>query len=201
MENRGTIKVKRHEASAGFSLIELLFAVLILLMILGTLSTILAGVRREFNAQKPRMEALNNAQAAVDTISRLSRMAGTKPFQCPTAFVVPGLVPSNLNADGSYARLRIRSDWNPADCSLTGVTEDVTISVLNGNLYMDAAQTEVFVERIAAVRFRFYDSSNAIISDPVTNANLIKIVRIEIDPLVPGEPVRTIWTSVQVRSR
>ncbi len=201
MEKKGHLRSDKSKSSGGFSLIELLLAVFVLILILATLSSILAGVRREFEVQRPRMEALNNAQTAVDSIARLARMADNKPPECPVSFVFAGLTPSYLNADGSYARLRIQSDWNPADCSLAGTTEDVTISVSDGNLYLDAAQTEIFVERIAAVRFRFYDESNAFIADPVTNASQIRIVRIEIDPDTPGEPTQTLWTAVKVRAR
>lgn len=195
------VKNKNGNGFSGFSLLELLFTLTILLLMLASATSILISVNREFRTQKPRMESLNNVQTAMDSIARVVRMSGTKPKQCDESFAFSALTPSESDGNGNYTRLQIQADWNPADCALTGVDEDVTISVRNGNLYLDAARQTVFVDKIRSVRFRFFDSGNNPISDPVTNASQIKVVRVEVDTLVPDEAVTTVSTDVRLREK
>lgn len=190
---------KDKKCESGFSLIELVITITILLIMLASATFVLISVNREFRSQKPRMEALNNIQTAVDSISRVVRMGGTKPKQCNDAFTVTALTPSEKNSDGSYSRLRVRADWNPADCALTGTDEDITISTSGGNLYLDAAGQNVFVDKIGAVKFRFFDSGNNAIADPVADSAKIRVVRLMVDTSVPGETATTISTDVRVR--
>lgn len=191
----------RKRGESGFSLMELIITIVIMLIVLGILSGIISGVQYEYKAQRIRMEAINSAQTAQDNISRIIRMAGTKGIQCSSSFLVEALTPSVPNADGSYGALAIQADWNPADCQLTGTDENVTISVQNGVLYLDAARQNPFVERIGGIRFNFYDKSNQIISDAVTNKQQISYIQIEVDAQTSDTQIATIKTSVRVRGR
>jgi Tfp pilus assembly protein PilW len=194
-------KAKEKNGESGFSLVELLITTVIMLMVLGILSGIIAGVQSEYKVQRVRMEAINSAQTAQDNITRLVRMAGAKGIQCSNTFLVEALTPSAQNADGSYGTLTIQADWNPADCQLTGIDENVTISVQNGILYLDAARLNPFVEKIKALRFRFYNKSNQLIADAVTNKQQISYIQIEVDAQISEAQITTIKTSAQVRSR
>ena len=160
---------------------ELLIAMTIVLSMLAVLSTILAGINYQLRTQRPRMEAVNNAQMAVDTVVRLVRMAGSRPLHCPDTFKVQALAPSTNLGNQYFGKLRIQSDWNPADCSLGGVEEDVTFSVNNGILYLDADQKIPFVDRISTLRFKFFDKNNAVIPDPQAQTSGITYIQVEID--------------------
>jgi type II secretory pathway pseudopilin PulG len=153
---RGLILKFKNSPSKGFSLMELMIAMTVVLMVLGILASILAGINRQFRTQRPRLETINNAQTVADTIVRLIRMAGNRPVNCASAFLVPPPVPSAPLANGYFGSLRVQSDWNPADCSLNGVEEDVTFSVNNGIFYLDAAQQIPFVDKISALRFKLF---------------------------------------------
>jgi prepilin-type N-terminal cleavage/methylation domain-containing protein len=197
MYNPEKISLKKQK---GFSLIELMLAMTITLLLLGVLAGILSGIQKEYNNQNPRMIAIHNANTAMDTIIRLVRMAGTKPPQC-TTLNLTALTPSQAAGSGIYSRLRIQADWNPADCALTGVEEDVTYSVSGGVLYEDAANTKPFVDNLSALRFKFYDSSNALIANPVTDSSKISFIQIEIDTAAVDGYSTTIKSAVQVRGR
>ncbi len=194
--NKLTVNKKQQ---CGFSLIELTITLTILLIMFASATFVLISVNREFRTQKPRMEAMNNVQTAVDSIARVVRMGGTKSKICDDSFNVIALTPSVKDSDGNYTRLRVRADWNPADCALTGIDEDITISTVGENLYLDVARQNVFVNKIGAVKFRFLDSGNNVIADPVTDSAKIKVVRITVDTAVPNEKATTISTDVRLR--
>jgi prepilin-type N-terminal cleavage/methylation domain-containing protein len=194
-------KAKGKSAESGFSLVELMITMVIMLIVLGILSGIIIGVQSQYKAQRIRMEAINNAQTAQDNISRILRMAGTKGIQCGSGFQVEAITPAAQKADGSYGSLSVQADWNPADCQLTGIDENVTISVQNGTLYLDAALQNPFVESINAIRFRFYDKENQLIPDAVTNKQKISFIQIEVDAQTSDQQVTTIKTSSQIRGR
>jgi Tfp pilus assembly protein PilW len=192
---------KGNSSESGFSLVELIITMVIMLMVLGILSGIIAGVQFEYKVQRIRMEAINNAQAAQDNITRVMRMAGTKGIQCSNSFQVEALTPAIPNGDGSYSSVTLQADWNPADCQLTGVDENVTIAVQNGILYLDASRQNPFVERINAIRFRFYDKANQLITDAITNKQQISYIQIEVDANTSDTQVTTIKTSARIRGR
>jgi prepilin-type N-terminal cleavage/methylation domain-containing protein len=194
---RLNIKLK-NSRSKGFSLIELMIAMTIVLMVLGILASILAGINYQFRTQRPRLETVNNAQTAADTIVRLIRMAGNRPTNCPSTFLVPAPTPSSALTNGYFGTLRVQSDWNPADCSLNGVEEDVTFSVNNGIFYLDAAQQVPFVDKISALRFKLYDKNNSVITDPNLSA-VVKFIRVEIDTLSPDGTTATVTSGASIR--
>lgn len=52
----------------GFSLVELLIVTVILVITLGIISGIISRVQKSYNEQRPRIEAVSDANAALDTI-------------------------------------------------------------------------------------------------------------------------------------
>jgi Tfp pilus assembly protein PilW len=192
-------KAQAKNGERGFSLIELMISLVVMMVVLGILSGIISGVQIEYKRQRVQMEAISSAQTALDNISRIVRMAGTKGVQCASTFQPQALTPGSQNADGSYATLAVQADWNPEDCQLTGIDENVTISAQSGNFYLDAARANPFVDKIAAVRFRFYDGANQIIADAVTNKQKIKYIRIEVDAQMADATVTTLRTGIQIR--
>ncbi|HXG85497.1 MAG TPA: prepilin-type N-terminal cleavage/methylation domain-containing protein [Pyrinomonadaceae bacterium] len=195
---RGLNLKLKNSASKGFSLVELMIAMTVVLITLGILSSILAGINYQFKTQRPRLETVNNAQTAADTIVRLIRMAGNRPLNCPAAFLVAAPAPSSPLADGYFGRLHVRADWNPANCSLNDVEEDVTFSVNNGVFYLDAAQQIPFVDKISALRIKLYDQNNLVITDPALTGGT-KFVRVEIDTVAQNGFITTVASGASVR--
>lgn len=178
---------------------ELLIAMTIVLLMLAILASIMASFNYQYRTQRTRLESINNAQTAVDTIIRLVRMAGSRPVSCPSTFQPQGLAPSVSLGSQYFGKLRLQADWNAPDCALTGIDEDVTFSVNNGVLYLDANQQMPFVDRISAVRFKFFDKNNAVIADPQNQASLITRIQVEVDALANDQTLTTIASSASVR--
>jgi hypothetical protein len=171
----------------------------IVLVILGFIAMMITGVQREFTEQRPRMEAYNNAELVMDTIIRTIRMAGSKGTSCSDSLIANPITPSDPAGSGVYKSVQIQADWNPSDCNLSGVDENVKFSFSNGIFYIDAAQSEPFAEGIGAVRFKFYDASNALITDAVAGAGNINYIQVEVE--TNDDTQTTLKSGVQIRSR
>jgi prepilin-type N-terminal cleavage/methylation domain-containing protein len=196
---RGSIQKSKNSCSSkGFSLIELMIAMTIVLIVLGVLASIMAGINNQFKTQRPRLEAVSNGQTAADTIVRLIRMAGNRPLNCVSTFLVSTPVPSAALANGYFGSLRIQSDWNAPDCTLNGVEEDVTFSAANNVFYLDAARQNPFVDKISALRFKLFDKDNAVITDPNLATNT-KLIRVEVDTIASDGTLTTITSGASIR--
>jgi len=191
----------------GFSLIELLIVVVIMVIILGILSSIILGINRSYIRERPRIEALNDANAALDMMARLIRMAGNNPQSIAGLQAInPGTAVS-----GQYNTIRIRSDWrgttgsgNP-DGDTNDPFEDITFSVSSGRLMKREQPADstpvVFLNHVNSLRFTYFDTNNTAITNPVANQAQIARVDIQLDTQTPDTPVMTFRTSVFVRGR
>jgi prepilin-type N-terminal cleavage/methylation domain-containing protein len=199
------MKIKRtatkNDCQQGFSLIELLVSMTLVLIILGFVAVFISTVQKEFILSA---SALRRSIMFRWRWMRLFESLEWREQKSPTCSgilnFVP-LMPSSPIGGGTYASLQVQADWNAPDCNLNGVDENVTFSVVNGVFYIDAAKTVALTDRIGALRFKFYDPVNAQISDPVTEANQIAFVNIEIDTAGSGGAPNTISSAVQIRGR
>lgn len=198
---------KEHKNQLGFSLIELAIASVIVLMVLGILSGIILGINQIYSRQRPRMEAVNDANAAMDLMARLIRMAGNNPSE------IAGLqgIDPGVPVSGQYNTIRIRSDWHGTttvsepDGDTADSYENVAFWIASGILMKqespaDTAPVE-FLDQINGLRFTYFDTDNAAIADPVTNNAAIARVDIEIDTQTPDTPAMTFRTSVHLRGK
>ena len=165
----------RLSSEAGFSLVELIIVMGIMILILGLLASVVAGMETNYRQQRPRTEAINSANTAMDMLVRLIRSAGNNLDDS-------GIIPGPVGADGAYHTIRIQSDWNPVDGMTTGVLEDVTFSVANNALQIQegANPSTDYVTGVASVTFTYYDNTNNAIADPVVNNDRIALVKIDL---------------------
>lgn len=165
----------RLSGEAGFSLVELIIVMAIMILILGVLASVVAGMETNYRQQRPRTEAINSANTAMDMLVRLLRSAGNNLDNT-------GIIPGPVGADGAYHTIRIQSDWNPVDGTTTGVLEDVTFSVANGALQIQEGTTlpTDYVTGLGSVTFTYYDNTNNVIADPVVNNDRIALVKIDL---------------------
>jgi type II secretory pathway pseudopilin PulG len=166
---------QRLPIEAGFSLIELIIVMAIMIVILGVLASVVAGMETNYSQQRSRTEAINNANTAMDMLVRLIRGSGNN-------LAVIGIIPGAVGGDGAYHTIRIQSDWNPVDGTTSGVLEDVTFSVANSALQIQEESNPGldYVTGIGSVTFTYYDNTNSVIADPVVNSNRIALVRIDL---------------------
>lgn len=144
---------KTKQNTAGFSLIELLIVSVILVFIIGIISGIVTNVQSSFTRQRPRTEALNDATAALDIITRLIRTAGNNPNS------IGGLQPIDPGTTdgGIYRTIQIRSDWRGStisslpDGDINDPFEDIKFFVQNNTLMKKEAADVSAVEFLANV--------------------------------------------------
>ena len=190
----------------GFSLVELLVSMAILVLILGVVSWIARGVQQSYALHRPRMEAVNDASAAMDTIVRLLRMAGNNPGLPPVIPPVVGLDPIHPDPDGDgvYNSIRIQADWNPVNGTLTNTFEDVRFSVSNGTLFkQEPGDTGPvpFLEQVGSLTFTYFDKNNNPIANAVVNRGQIARADIVLVTRTPNTTPMTINSSVHLRRR
>lgn len=170
----------------GFSLIELMIVVLIMTIILGILGGIVANVNDSYTGERPRIEALTEASAAMDTMARVIRMAGNNDASA-------AITPTGTDT------IRIRGDWNAPDGALTGVYEDVLFTISGDSIIKrepgDATGTAIeLFGKIGSLRFIYYDSDGNL----TAAADRIARVRIELET-ADANPL-ALSTDVQVRN-
>lgn len=135
--------IKREE---GFSLMELLVVCVILVIILGIITTVVSGLQTNYHKRRIATQQINDGAAALDLLTRIVRVAGANTSS-------QALTPTGSN------QLRIRADWNPADGSLNGQYEDVTFLVSGNSLYMRDENTNKLTEmttNVNALNFQYY---------------------------------------------
>jgi type II secretory pathway pseudopilin PulG len=188
----GTTFKKKPSGEAGFSLIEMLIVMTIMIIILGVLGSVVSGVETIYAQQRPRTEAINNANAAMDMMTRLIRLSGNN-------LSGTGITPGSTGADGLYHTIRIQADWNSVRGGLTGTYEDSTFSLSNNSLQIvDGANSQTsFIDNIGSVTFTYYDNTNTLISDPVGNNDDISLVKIDLT--TTGVSPMTFTTMAHVR--
>lgn len=184
---------------AGFSLLEMLVTLAILGLLMGIVGEVTLRVQRSYAAQREMIEAQNNARTALDTLTRLARMAGNDPARI-------GLLPVDPDPDGNgqLDSIALRSDWNPADGDLNDPYEAIIFTVSNGLLFKqeaaDAAPIE-FLDRVESLVFLYFDSNNAPLANPTASPGLIASVDIILRTRVPGTPGREFRSSATLRIR
>ncbi len=191
---------------SGYSLIELLIVSVILVFTLGIIAGVLTGVQRSYSQMRPRTEALNDATASLEFLTRLIRTAGNNPNG------ISGLKPIDPgNATGGlYTTIRIRSDWRGStmsslpDGDLDDPFEDV-IFFANNNRLMKTESTDAgaveFLDNVSNIFFIYYDTNNQLIVDPKTNHTQITRIDITIIVSPPGTLPMTFRSSAFLRQR
>ncbi len=198
---------KTHKSKeSGFSLIELLMVSVILVFTIGIIGGIVTGVQRSYTQQRPRTEALNDATAALDMMTRLIQTAGNNPGG------ISGLQPIDPGTavGGTYSTIRIRSDWRGTtlsslpDSDIGDPFEDVIFFVSNNKLMKqepgDTSAVE-FLDNVSTLQFLYYDTNNTLIVNPTTNHT--QICRIDMTIIISpsGIAPMTFRSSAFLRQR
>lgn len=192
-------------SAAGFSLIELMIAMTIMLLLLGIVSSLLSRSYSVRSRESQRTDALTSAQAALNVISREIANGGFGIYEgTNTRFASNGIV----TADSTSSRIRIRSNvlnsGVPGDGSSTALRtnqpgEDITyfFDAASDSIIRydpnDTPQTSVVVNRISDVTFQYFDyvgtnSTGVLASTPSMNTGRVRItVMVQLDP-VAGQP-------------
>jgi YD repeat-containing protein len=136
----------------GFSLLELIIAMMFTLILLGIVSTLFTAAVGTRSRQSRRTDALTSAQAALNVMSREISNSGY-------GLTTNGMVP----ADSNQQRLHFRSNVVNTDSSTNSAGEDVTFfydadsrSIVRFDPN-DSPQTSIIVNRISNITLTYFD--------------------------------------------
>jgi prepilin-type N-terminal cleavage/methylation domain-containing protein len=223
------MKVQKAKKQAGFSLIELMVAMVIMLTLLSIVSMVMSRTLAIRSRESRRTDALTSAQAALNVISREVANTGFGIYDGDST-----LLSSNgiILADSDAGKIRIRSNYvntgprtvptgstvvstNKPGEDVTYFFDDPTKSIvrydpcgIESSPGVCTPQTSVVVNRISNVVFEYYNYSGAsstptVTTSPTADTGRIKItVSVDMDPVVgqPDNQKVTFTTDVTLRN-
>lgn len=188
--------MKKKHTEKGFSLIELIIAMTVMLVLLGLVSTILSGAISTRTRESRKTDALSSSQAALNVISREVANSGY-------GLSYNGLIA----ADSGSQKIRVRSNLTNTNNCVTDPGEDVTYfydaateSIVRSERYAATecgttfqTKTSIVVNRISSITFQYWDYSSTnrdgtLTSVPTANTGRVVItVTVELED-VEGQP-------------
>jgi prepilin-type N-terminal cleavage/methylation domain-containing protein len=196
----------RRTGQTGFSILELLVAMSIMLVLLGIISMLFTRAVGVRNRESRRTDALTSAQAALNIISREISNSGFGLYSDPVR-----MIPNNgivlADSDGSHIRVRANitnteSYSNPTLNATSDPGEDVmyfldtaTSSIVryDRNAVPPTPAASVVVNKISNVTFQYVNftvgsSSTTTTVTPTVNTGQVNItIVVQLDPIV-GQP-------------
>ncbi|HVF30998.1 MAG TPA: type II secretion system protein [Pyrinomonadaceae bacterium] len=210
----------------GFSMIELMIAMVVMLLALGIVSMLLARAMSVKERESRTADALTTAQGALSVLSREIANSGFGMYDNSLSRTADNGI---VIADSSATQIRIRANHDnagglpsapgPTTLELNEPGEDVTyffddatrsIVRYDANALGEGVpQTSVVVNRISSVEFEYYDYTGAsstpagpFTAPSVNTARVRIIVTVELDPVVgqPDNQVVTFASEVTLRN-
>lgn len=187
----------------GFSILELMLAMTILLVILGLVTTLFSAALGTRDRESSKTDALTAAQAALNVISR---EVGNSGYGLSTNGIVA--------ADSNSTKIRVRANIDNTNTTITEVEEDVTYYYDSATESIvrfdpnDNPKTSVVVNRISSVRFQYFDyaGSSSTFSEkttPTSNTSRVRItVSVELEEVLkqPKNQIVTFTSDINLRN-
>jgi prepilin-type N-terminal cleavage/methylation domain-containing protein len=208
---------------AGFTLVELLLAMVVSLAVVGG-ATVLAGqMQSSYRAQLEAATAQQEGRYVIQAIERYLRAAGNNPYRvdttpCPSAGTPFQAIRLDPDGDGQPDDIRVQMDANPTNGLVGGASgtcdeanEDLTIAhdpttgtirLLDNNL---GGQPRPLTDTIVTgLEFVYRNPLRVITANPANVAFIETRVTVasRINDLNLGQPVTyTVSSEIRVRSR
>jgi prepilin-type N-terminal cleavage/methylation domain-containing protein len=177
-------------SAAGFTLVELLVTLVVILAVLGTVGQIIVRSDLVFRQQRQHLDRRFSVATTVDLIVRMVRQAET--------------VTTDPDGNNVLDSIAIVSDWNPRDGDTTDPYENVQFTVAGNTLFKreptDAAAVP-FADGITAMTFSYFNPAGGAVLNPlVATQNQLAFVNVTVQTLpVDGQPGLTITSGASVR--
>ena len=198
-------KTQERKSEAGFTILELIVAMVLLSAILAALFGTITRTQQRYVEHKVNTrshETLGMAEATMIRVFRSARADPTKvtSFGIGTTFK-PGITPNPLN-HATWDNVAVRSDFNPADGDFNDLLEDVQFSTASDTLYVrwqNGGATTPMAYPVRSLLFEYYSSGGVQITNP---ADVVGAARVKFTITVPGKPgaplvKRTTWATVR----
>jgi hypothetical protein len=180
----------RRASAAGFSLVELLVTVVVVLSVLGVVSQVMVRSNTIYGQQRQHLERRYNTATTVEMMARLIRQAQS--------------ISTDPDGNGALDSIRIVADWNPKDGDSNDPYETITFTQAGNTLFKreaaDAAPVP-FAENISSLRFAYFNPGGGPVLNPLTvTVNQLAFVNITVNtPAVDGQPGLSLSSSASVR--
>jgi prepilin-type N-terminal cleavage/methylation domain-containing protein len=175
---------------AGFTLVELLIALVVMALVMSAMVDIVAQVSGRYEPQRLRMDARQQARTALDMMGRLARMATT--------------VTPDPDANGLFDSIRMRGDWNPPNGAVNAY-EDVVFTRVGNTIFAQEPTDPTplpIADAIAAMTFVYRDRNYVLIANPVASWNQIASIEITLTTVAFRDgPGVTLRSAFSVRTR
>lgn len=168
--------------AAGFTLIELMIAMLLGMIVLGAMYGVFTIQNKHFTNQEQIVEMQQNARMAIDLIAREIRMAGYDPKR--TGYFQFQLTASDDRAT-THSSIAFTYDYNSDGIQYWNDSEQVAFRVENGVLQRfstGAVHWQPLVENIESLAFTYTLNDGTVIAPPTdpTAAQLATVARVSI---------------------
>jgi prepilin-type N-terminal cleavage/methylation domain-containing protein len=185
--------------TAGFSLIELLITMVVMLLVLGVVSQVVVRSNVVYAQQRNLLERRYSTATGIEMMLRLLRQAK--------------VVNVDPDGNGTLDSIRIQADWNPrngttfppdAPGAPVDPWEDVTFTVANNTLFKrepaDAAPI-AFADNINSLTFEYFNGAGGQVPNAfiATQAQLAFVHVTVGSPPVDGLPGVLITSSASIR--
>jgi type II secretory pathway pseudopilin PulG len=176
----------------GFSMIELMIAVLVSLAVLGSAASVISAVQNTYAHQMDDATVEQEARFAMDFIRRTIEQAGSNPYSisasaCPN---VPDFEGIRIDPNGDGKSIRVQADVGTPDGLLVGdgitcgqANEDVTIgldaatnTITRFDRGTDGAAVAWTDGVFTNLQFQYFDEAMAVTADE----NDIRVIRVTI---------------------
>jgi prepilin-type N-terminal cleavage/methylation domain-containing protein len=174
----------------GFSFVELLVTMIVILAVLGTVTQIFIRSDKVYRQQRSHLDRRTSTTATVDMIVRLLRQAQN--------------IATDPDGNGLLDSVAITADWNPRDGDTNDPYENIRFSVANGALVKlepaDAAPV-AFADGITALNFAYFNPAGGAVLNPLvaTQAQLAFVTVTVLAAPVEGQPGVVLSSSASIR--
>lgn len=209
--------------AAGFSLVELLVALVVSILVVGGATMLASQMQASYRGQMEAASAQQEGRFAIQWIERYLRAAGNNPYRllttpCPVAGTPMQAIRFDPNGNGIDDDIRLQTDDNPSNGLLVGAAgdcnerdEDVVIAhdpdsrtITLRDIGVGGAATPRTDEIVEGLQFVYRDASRAVTTNPESVAFVETQVRVrtKIADRNLGEPITYLVRSeVRVRAR
>lgn len=152
------MKLRIHNR-AGFSIMEVMIALVVFSIIMGAMMGVVYNVQRRYVDQRERVRAQESLRVAQMTLAPLLRAAGANPRE--TATTIVNVDPDN---DGLFDDLRVTTDFNPVDGDTNDPLEDVQVWVATDTLWIrwqTGAAAQPLAWPVRSLTFEYYANNGA----------------------------------------
>lgn len=148
--------------SAGFTLVEMMVAIVILGVVLAAVLGIVLSAQGEYVRQRDinrGQDALRTAETAITTALRSAK---ADPYETGGTLLDP-----DPRGDGGFDDVRVVSDYNPADGDMDDPLEDVEFWLDSDTLmvrWQAGGSSEPLAYPVEDLEFTWYDANDAVIA-------------------------------------